>query len=203
MVDARRATPWWQESAGPARSQAGEDVSVMPSVEAVLPIFLFILCVLGLAGALLVLGNVVGPRRPSRVKQMPYESGMDPIHDTRRRFDVRFHLVAIAFLVFDVELLFLYPWAVVFHAAAPPRREPAAVAGPAAGESAVAGQTAAPERVPTDGGAATAARSPEATAPTPQVFGSSPTLFWGGMVFLALLAVGFVYDWRKGVFEWR
>ena len=43
---------------------------------------------------------------------MPYESGMDPIHDTRRRFDVRFHLVAIAFLVFDVELLFLYPWAV-------------------------------------------------------------------------------------------
>ncbi len=43
---------------------------------------------------------------------MPYESGMDPIHDARRRFAVRFHLVAIAFLVFDVELLFLYPWAV-------------------------------------------------------------------------------------------
>ncbi len=43
---------------------------------------------------------------------MPYESGMDPIHDTHRRFDVRFHMVAIAFLVFDVELLFLYPWAV-------------------------------------------------------------------------------------------
>ena len=43
---------------------------------------------------------------------MPYESGMDPIHDTRRRFDVRFHLIAIAFLVFDVEVLFLYPWAV-------------------------------------------------------------------------------------------
>lgn len=43
---------------------------------------------------------------------MPYESGMDPIHDSRRRFDVRFHLVAIAFLLFDVELLFLYPWAV-------------------------------------------------------------------------------------------
>ena len=54
-------------------------------------------------------------RRPEQerpVKEMPYESGMDPIHDTRRRFDVRFHLVAIAFLVFDVELLFLYPWAV-------------------------------------------------------------------------------------------
>ena len=49
---------------------------------------------------------------------MPYESGMDPIHDTRRRFDVRFHLVAIAFLVFDVELLFLYPWAVASRNAA-------------------------------------------------------------------------------------
>ena len=46
---------------------------------------------------------------------MPYESGMDPVHDTRRRFDVRFHLLAIAFLVFDVELLFLYPWAVASH----------------------------------------------------------------------------------------
>ena len=46
------------------------------------------------------------------VQKMPYESGMDPIHDTRRRFDVRFHLMAIAFLVFDVEVLFLYPWAV-------------------------------------------------------------------------------------------
>ena len=46
---------------------------------------------------------------------MPYESGMDPIHDTRRRFAVRFHLVAIAFLVFDVELLFLYPWAVAMR----------------------------------------------------------------------------------------
>ena len=46
---------------------------------------------------------------------MPYESGMDPIHDARRRFDVRFHLVAIAFLVFDVELLFLYPWAVAMR----------------------------------------------------------------------------------------
>ena len=53
------------------------------------------------------------PGRPGRVTRMPYESGMDPIHDTRRRFDVRFHLLAIAFLVFDVELLFLYPWAVV------------------------------------------------------------------------------------------
>ena len=50
---------------------------------------------------------------------MPYESGMDPVHDTRRRFDVRFHLLAIAFLVFDVELVFLYPWAVAVRSSAP------------------------------------------------------------------------------------
>lgn len=65
-----------------------------------------------MAVGIYVLGKLVGPKRNTAVKEMPYESGMDPIHDTHRRFDVRFHLVAIAFLVFDVELLFLYPWAV-------------------------------------------------------------------------------------------
>ena len=78
----------------------------------VLPIFLFAACATALALVLLGVSALVGPSRDSRVKQMPYESGMDPIHDARRRFDVRFYLVAIAFLVFDVELLFLYPWAV-------------------------------------------------------------------------------------------
>lgn len=78
----------------------------------VVPILLFVVCTAGLAIGLLVVGRMVGPHRDVPVKVMPYESGMDPIHDTRRRFDVRFHLVAIAFLVFDVELLFLYPWAV-------------------------------------------------------------------------------------------
>ena len=80
---------------------------------AFLPIFLFVVCAIGLArrpvaGRRAVQSGPVGPRR----REMPYESGMDPIHDTRRRFDVRFHLLAIAFLVFDVELLFLFPWAV-------------------------------------------------------------------------------------------
>src|SRR5438034_1477497 len=79
---------------------------------AVIPVFLFVLCALGLAVGLLTAGRMIGPHRSSPVKAMPYESGMDPIHDSRRRFDVRFHLVAIAFLLFDVELLFLYPWAV-------------------------------------------------------------------------------------------
>lgn len=81
----------------------------------VIPIFLFAVVAIGLAIGMLVVGRLLGPRRTSAVKEMPYESGMDPIHDARRRFDVRFYLVAIAFLVFDVELLFLYPWAVASH----------------------------------------------------------------------------------------
>ena len=78
----------------------------------VLPIFLFVACALAVPIGMLVAGSLIGPRRKGNVKRMPYESGMDPIHDTHRRFDVRFHLVAIAFLIFDVELLFIYPWAV-------------------------------------------------------------------------------------------
>ncbi len=77
-----------------------------------LPVLLIVAASTLLAGGLLVAGSLVGPQRDGPVKRMPYESGMDPIHDARRRFDVRFHLVAIAFLVFDVEILFLYPWAV-------------------------------------------------------------------------------------------
>lgn len=77
-----------------------------------LPILLFLAIATGLAVAMLAIGSLLGPRRSGRVKEMPYESGMDPIHDARRRFDVRFHLVAVAFLLFDVEVLFLYPWAV-------------------------------------------------------------------------------------------
>jgi NADH-quinone oxidoreductase subunit A len=80
--------------------------------QAVLPIFLFAGCATLVALGLLGVSALIGPSSNSRVKEMPYESGMDPIHDARRRFDVRFYLVAIAFLVFDVELLFLYPWAV-------------------------------------------------------------------------------------------
>jgi NADH-quinone oxidoreductase subunit A len=78
----------------------------------VVPILLFVGGAAALACGLLGVGSLIGPKRNSAVKEMPYESGMDPIHDARRRFDVRFHIVAIAFLLFDVELLFLYPWAV-------------------------------------------------------------------------------------------
>ena len=55
------------------------------------------------------------PRKPTKIKQMPYESGMDPIGSARMQFDVKFYLIAILFLVFDVELLFLYPWAVIAY----------------------------------------------------------------------------------------
>jgi NADH-quinone oxidoreductase subunit A len=79
---------------------------------AFLPVLLFVAVSSALAIGMLLAGSVLGPRRQGAVKTMPYESGMDPIHDTHRKFDVRFNLVAIAFLVFDVELLFLYPWAV-------------------------------------------------------------------------------------------
>lgn len=81
----------------------------------ILPILLFVIIAAGLSCAMVLAPRILAPRKKTAVKEMPYESGMDPIHDTRRRFAVRFHLVAIAFLVFDVELLFLYPWAVAMR----------------------------------------------------------------------------------------
>jgi NADH-quinone oxidoreductase subunit A len=143
---------------------------------AVVPVFLLLLAVAGLAGLLLLVANLVNPGKSDRVKQMPYESGMDPIHDTRRRFAIRFHLVAIAFLVFDVELLFLYPWAVAMHRAPVPltAAPPAAVAPQGIDAAVAAGEVE-----------------------------SRGLAFAGAMTFLALLALGFLYDWRKGVFRWR
>ena len=80
-----------------------------------LPIFLFAAVATATAVAILVVAQVVGPKRRTAVKEMPYESGMDPVHSARQRFSIQFYLVAIEFLVFDVELLFLYPWAVAAH----------------------------------------------------------------------------------------
>ncbi|MBU6295913.1 MAG: NADH-quinone oxidoreductase subunit A [Planctomycetes bacterium] len=76
------------------------------------PILLFMIVVGGFATVSLLLSHLINPGRETPVKQMPYESGMDPIGDAYQQFDVRFYLIAILFLVFDVELLFLYPWAV-------------------------------------------------------------------------------------------
>ena len=130
-------------------------------MEISVPIFLFVLLAIGMAVALLIVGRLFGPSRSGRVKEMPYESGMDPVHHTRRRFDVRFYLVAITFLIFDVELLFLYPWAVA--------------SGSKQGIDASVGT----------------------------LVESRQLVFGEVMVFIALLAVGFIYAWRKGVFRWR
>lgn len=129
---------------------------------AVIPVFIFVVLALGLAVGLLAVVQFIGPKRKTPVKEMPYESGMDPIHDSRRRFDVRFNLVAIAFLLFDVELLFLYPWAVA-------SRNPQGVDA-AVGAGLVSGRN---------------------------------LVFAEAMTFVLLLALGFAYAWRKGVFRWR
>ncbi len=76
------------------------------------PILIYAAVMVGFVITNLVVIHLVGPSKKTAVKQMPYESGMDPVGDARQPFDVKFYLVAILFLVFDVELLFLYPWAV-------------------------------------------------------------------------------------------
>lgn len=67
----------------------------------------------GIALGILVLTHLIGPKRVGPVKHETYESGMEPVGDTRRRFNVRFYLIAVLFLIFDVEVVFLYPWAVL------------------------------------------------------------------------------------------
>ena len=79
------------------------------------PIFVYLILLIGFAVTTLIIAHKLGPRHDTEAKQTPYESGMDPIGDARQRFDIKFYLVAIMFLVFDVELLFLYPWAVVAY----------------------------------------------------------------------------------------
>ena len=113
--------------------------------------YLGILLLLGLAAvigiALLVLGRLIGPRSLERDKLAPYECGFEAFEDARARFDVRYYLVAILFIVFDLEIAFLFPWAVA---------------------------------LPSIGG-----------------FG-----LWAMGVFLFILVVGFIYEWKKGALEW-
>ena len=119
------------------------------------PIFIYLVVILGFAAGIIWLAHSVGPHKKTEVKQMPYESGMDPVGDAHQRFDVKFYLIAVTFLVFDVELLFLYPWAVIAYQG---------------------------------GGIAEALRRP---------------VFWGVLVFIGMLVVAYIYDWRKGVFKRR
>ena len=76
------------------------------------PLLVYAIILVGFVLTNLALTHLIGPKKRTPVKDMPYESGMDPVGDARQPFNVRFCLVAILYLVFDVELLFLYPWAV-------------------------------------------------------------------------------------------
>lgn len=86
------------------------------SLSAYYPIFLYLLVAVAIPAGGLIASHLIGPKkRNTPVKLMPYESGMDPIGSARHKFDIKFYLIAILFLVFDVELLFLYPWAVIAY----------------------------------------------------------------------------------------
>ena len=80
-----------------------------------LPTLLFLFVAGGIGVALIVIGNVLGPKRPNAEKLSPYECGFPAFEDARMQFDVRYYLVAILFIVFDLEIAFVFPWAVVFR----------------------------------------------------------------------------------------
>jgi NADH-quinone oxidoreductase subunit A len=82
-----------------------------------LPVLLYLLFLLAFVAGVLLVAHWLAPPRHRPIKDMPYESGMDPLGNARQRFDVRYYLIAVLFLLFDVEILFLYPWAVGAHSA--------------------------------------------------------------------------------------
>jgi NADH-quinone oxidoreductase subunit A len=79
------------------------------------PLLVYLLLAVALASALTAVSVLVGWRRPSRAKQQPYECGMEPTGDAREPFSVKFYLVAMVFILFDVEAIFLYPWAYIYR----------------------------------------------------------------------------------------
>jgi len=116
------------------------------------PILVFIVIGLVLGASMLIigfgLGKLMGHARPDSAKQSPYECGFEAFENARIKFDVRYYLVAILFIIFDLEIAFLFPWAVVIN------------------EIGMAG-------------------------------------FWAMMIFLGVLVIGFIYEWRKGALEWE
>lgn len=79
-----------------------------------LPILMVAIFAFGFAGIILVIAHYVGPRKYDPVKEITYESGIDPVGDARFRFNIKFYMLAMLFIIFDIEIVFLYPWAVVF-----------------------------------------------------------------------------------------
>ncbi len=112
------------------------------------PVLLFIFVAVAVGIVPMVLGKLLGPSRPDAEKLSPYECGFEAFEDARMKFDVRYYLVAILFILFDLEIAFLFPWAVVLNEIG--------------------------------------------------LFG-----FLSMMAFLAILVVGFVYEWMKGALEWE
>jgi NADH-quinone oxidoreductase subunit A len=127
------------------------------------PILFVVAVVVLLAAAILVITHFLGPRRKGPVKHDTYESGMPLVTDARRRFNVKFYIVALLFLLFDVEVVILWPWALAYHQAAT-RAQTISAAGMPAGKGFLLG---------------------------------------GAVVFLLLLVVGFVYEWKRGAFKWE
>jgi NADH-quinone oxidoreductase subunit A len=129
------------------------------------PIGILLVLTIASAVAIILLSHFVNPRRKGVVKDSPYESGMPVIGDARRRFNVKFYIVAMLFLLFDVEIVFLWPWAPLFYRAA------------------------------------TNPDHPAVATMVGQGFGKGFLLAEVGL-FLAILLVGYLYAWRKGVFRW-
>lgn len=117
-------------------------------LEQYLPILIFIAVGLFIGVAALNMGRIVGPSRPDAAKNSPYECGFEAFEDARMKFDVRYYLVAILFIIFDLEIAFLFPWAIVL------------------------------DKIGLFGLAAMG-------------------------VFLGILVIGFIYEWRKGALEWE
>ena len=112
-----------------------------------LPLVVFIAVAIGIGLALLVVPFIVAYQNPDPEKLSAYECGFNAFDDARMKFDVRFYLVAILFIIFDLEVSFLFPWAVAFGKVG--------------------------------------------------LFG-----FWSMMIFLGVLTIGFIYEWKKGALEW-
>ena len=113
-----------------------------------LPILVFVVIAGGFSAVILGASLILARQKPDSEKLSPYECGFEPFADARSRFDVRFYLVAILFIIFDLEVAFLFPWAVSLSHIG--------------------------------------------------LFG-----FWSMIVFLAVLTIGFIYEWRKGALEWE
>ena len=116
------------------------------------PVLIFLLVGLIAGIVFITLGNVLGPKRHYREKDAPFECGFEAFENARMKFDVRYYLVAILFILFDLEVAFMIPWAVVFK-----------------------------DLIASHGQYA----------------------FWSMFVFIVVLAVGFIYEWKKGALEWE